>query len=65
MREKQMKNMMVALLVSNGVPMVLMGDEVMSTRNGNNNYYGHDNEMTAFDWSKYDQLKEGYFRFYR
>jgi len=64
MREKQMKNMMVALLVSNGVPMVLMGDEVMSTRNGNNNYYGHDNEMTAFDWSKYDQLKEGYFRFY-
>lgn len=65
MRQKQMKNMMVALLVSNGIPMVLMGDEVMSTRHGNNNYYGHDNEMTAFDWTKYDQLKDSFFRFYR
>ena len=60
-----MKNLMVALMVSNGVPLILMGDEIMSTRSGNNNYYGHDNDMTRFDWSKVDELKDGYWRFYR
>ena len=60
-----MKNMMVALMVSNGVPLILMSDEIMSTRYGNNNYYGHDSDMKHFDWGKVDDLKDGYWRFYR
>lgn len=65
MRERQMKNFMVVLMVSTGLPLILMGDEIMSTRHGNNNYYGHDTNMTHFDWSKYEEHEEGFFRFYR
>jgi len=46
-----MRNMHLALMVSQGTPMVLMGDEYGHTRKGNNNTYGHDNELNNFDWS--------------
>eukprot|EP01026_Neomeris_dumetosa_P049765 TRINITY_DN4356_c0_g1_i6.p2 TRINITY_DN4356_c0_g1~~TRINITY_DN4356_c0_g1_i6.p2 ORF type:complete len:174 (-),score=24.76 TRINITY_DN4356_c0_g1_i6:146-667(-) len=49
-----MKNMLVALFVAQGTPMVLSGDEYGSTRSGNNNWYGLDSNLTHFDW---DQLK--------
>lgn len=42
LRDRQVRNMMVALLTSQGVPMVLMGDEYGHTKYGNNNTYCHD-----------------------
>ena len=38
------------LLVSQGVPMILMGDEIGRTQRGNNNTYCQDNDLTWFDW---------------
>ena len=39
------------LLVSQGVPMILMGDEIGRTQHGNNNTYCHDNELNWLDWT--------------
>jgi len=50
LREKQMKNAMAMLLVSQGVPMMLMGDELGRTKYGNNNTYCHDNELNWLNW---------------
>ena len=49
-RKQQAKNVMAILLLSQGVPMLLAGDEVLNTQNGNNNGYCQDNELTWFDW---------------
>ncbi len=51
LRLRQMKNAMTMLLVSQGVPMILMGDEMGRTQQGNNNTYCHDNELNWMDWS--------------
>ena len=51
LRKKQAKNSIAILLLSQGVPMLLAGDEVLNTQNGNNNGYCQDNEITWFDWS--------------
>jgi len=51
LRMRQMKNAMTLLLVSQGVPMILMGDEMARTQQGNNNTYCHDNELNWMDWS--------------
>lgn len=51
LRRRQMKNAAAILLVSQGVPMILMGDEVARTQYGNNNAYNHDNELSWLDWS--------------
>jgi glycogen operon protein len=51
LRQRQMKNLMTILLLAHGTPMLLMGDEVARTQNGNNNAYCQDNETTWFDWS--------------
>lgn len=65
LRVRQMKNFMVALMMSQGTPMVLAGDEYGQTRNGNNNYYGHDKRFTYFRWDELEKAKEnGFFRFY-
>eukprot|EP00898_Chlorokybus_atmophyticus_P006597 jgi/Chlat1/6939/Chrsp52S06606 len=64
LRWRQMKNFMVALIVSQGTPMVLMGDEYGHTREGNNNSYGHDNRLNHFQWDELESLKAGFFRFY-
>jgi len=50
LRRRQIKNAIAILLVSQGVPMLLMGDEVGRTQNGNNNTYCHDNELSWLDW---------------
>ena len=44
---------------------MVAGDEYAATRSGNNNWYGHDNEMTWFDWEALEQQRDGFFRFYR
>lgn len=51
LRNRQVKNMLAATLLSIGVPMMLMGDEVRRTQRGNNNEYCHDDENSWFDWS--------------
>ena len=51
LRNRQVKNFLTATLLSIGMPMILMGDEVRRTQGGNNNAYCHDNELTWFDWT--------------
>ncbi|HEY3958461.1 MAG TPA: glycogen debranching protein GlgX [Streptosporangiaceae bacterium] len=50
LREQQKRNFMVALLCSQGVPMLLAGDELGHTQGGNNNAYCQDNETSWLDW---------------
>ncbi len=52
LRRRLMKNAVAILLVSQGVPMILMGDEIARTKKGNNNTYCQDNELTWFDWTR-------------
>jgi isoamylase len=54
-RERQKRNLMTTLLFSQGVPMILGGDEIGRTQNGNNNAYCQDNETTWVDWSLDDR----------
>ncbi len=51
LRNRQVKNFLTATLLSVGMPMILMGDEVRRTQNGNNNAYCQDNETNWFDWT--------------
>ena len=51
LRNRQVKNFMTVTLLSLGMPMILMGDEVRRTQGGNNNAYCHDNEANWFDWA--------------
>jgi glycogen operon protein len=51
LRTRQVKNFLTTTLLSIGLPMILMGDEVRRTQNGNNNNYCHDDESSWFDWS--------------
>ncbi|GAB3610644.1 glycogen debranching protein GlgX [Humibacter ginsengiterrae] len=53
-RRRQQKNFLATLLLSAGVPMLLGGDELGRTQNGNNNAYCQDNEMSWFDWAHAD-----------
>ena len=50
LRRQQAKNFMAILLLSQGVPMLLAGDEVLRTQGGNNNAYCQDNETSWLDW---------------
>jgi len=50
LRARQQRNLMATLLFSQGVPMILAGDERSRTQHGNNNAYGQDNELSWFDW---------------
>jgi glycogen operon protein len=50
LRRKQMKNALILLFLSSGVPMIFMGDEMGNTQMGNNNAYCHDDEVTHLDW---------------
>jgi len=51
LRERQKRNLLATLLLSQGTPMVLSGDELGRTQKGNNNVYGQDNELSWIDWS--------------
>jgi glycogen operon protein len=54
LRARQSRAMLTTLMLSFGVPMLLAGDEIGRTQNGNNNAYCQDNEMTWFDWASAD-----------
>ena len=62
LRKKQIKNFLLTLLVSRGVPMLLGGDEFRRTQGGNNNAYCQDNETSWHDWSSLERHRE-IFRF--
>lgn len=51
LRKRQIKNFVLTLLISRGVPMLLGGDEFRRTQSGNNNAYCQDNETSWYDWS--------------
>jgi glycogen operon protein len=51
LRTRQVKNLLTVTMMSLGLPMILMGDEVRRTQHGNNNAYCHDNELSWFDWT--------------
>jgi isoamylase len=50
-RERQIKNFLMTLFISRGVPMLLGGDEFRRTQRGNNNAYCQDNEISWYDWT--------------
>ena len=54
LRERQMRNFLATLLLSQGVPMLLGGDEAARTQGGNNNAYCQDNEVSWFEWGQRD-----------
>ncbi len=54
-RSRQMKNMMATLMFSQGVPMLLSGDEGRRTQKGNNNAYCQDNDTNWFDWQQLEK----------
>jgi len=58
LRYRQIKNFFTILLLSQGTPMLLMGDEVRRTQQGNNNAYCQDNELSWFDWSLVEKNKD-------
>jgi glycogen operon protein len=51
LRERQKRNMLATLLLSQGTPMLLGGDEFGRTQQGNNNAYCQDNDISWFDWN--------------
>lgn len=55
LRMRQQRNLLVTLLLSQGIPMLLAGDELGRTQHGNNNAYCQDNEVSWFDWSLRDE----------
>lgn len=54
-RERQKRNLLATLLLSHGTPMILAGDELGHTQDGNNNVYAQDNELS---WIKWDGLTD-------
>jgi glycogen operon protein len=56
--------MMASLLLSEGTPMIVSGDEILRTQRGNNNAYCQDNDTNWFDWSLVEKNEE-MFRFVR
>jgi len=54
-RERQKRNFLATLLLSQGTPMMLAGDEIGRSQRGNNNAYAQDNEISWIDWSAVDE----------
>ncbi|XP_052198933.1 isoamylase 1, chloroplastic [Diospyros lotus] len=63
LRKRQMQNFFLCLMVSQGVPMIYMGDEYGHTKGGNNNTYCHDNYINYFQWDKKEEASSDFFRF--
>jgi isoamylase len=55
LRARQKRNFLATLLLSQGVPMLLAGDEIGRTQRGNNNAYGQDNDISWLDWENADE----------
>ncbi|KAL7262551.1 hypothetical protein ACSBR1_000838 [Camellia fascicularis] len=64
LRFRQMKNFHLALMISQGTPMMLMGDEYGHTRYGNNNSYGLDTAMNHFQWGQLEARKNDHMKFF-
>src|SRR5262245_137551 len=64
LRRQQAKNFRALLLLANGIPMIVAGDEFLNTQRGNNNPYNQDNEVTWLDWSRLEQNRD-VFRFFK
>ncbi|MGB8649076.1 MAG: glycogen debranching protein GlgX [Mycobacteriales bacterium] len=60
LRLRQAKNLLATLLLSTGVPMLTMGDEIRRTQRGNNNAYCQDNEVSWVDWHVTPDAQEVY-----
>ncbi|HJL14293.1 MAG TPA: glycogen debranching protein GlgX [Sandaracinaceae bacterium LLY-WYZ-13_1] len=63
-RERRKRAMMATLMLSQGVPMILGGDELSRTQNGNNNAYCQDNAISWYDWAL-DQRRHEFLDFVR
>lgn len=61
LRKRQAKNLLTTMMISQGVPMLLAGDEFLRTQQGNNNAWCQDNELSWIDW----RLKESNADFFR
>ena len=55
LRSRQQRNLLTTQLLSQGIPMLLSGDEVGRTQQGNNNAYCQDNEISWIDWTAVDE----------
>ncbi len=64
LRRRQIKNAIAMLMVSQGVPMIVMGDEIGRTQQGNNNTYCQDNELNWMDWTLLESNAD-LFRFFK
>ncbi len=58
LRARQQRNMIATLLLSQGVPMLLAGDEIDRSQQGNNNAYCQDNELSWIDWTLDDDKQK-------
>jgi isoamylase len=58
LRARKQRNFLATLLVSQGVPMLLAGDELGKSQQGNNNTYCQDNELSWLDWNLSDEQRE-------
>ncbi|MBI1902878.1 MAG: glycogen debranching enzyme GlgX, partial [Planctomycetia bacterium] len=58
LRQQQKRNFIATLFLSQGVPMLLAGDELSHTQHGNNNAYCQDNEISWLNWDLDDEKKE-------
>ena len=65
LRKKLIKNALIILMISQGVPMILAGDEMRRSQNGNNNAYCQDNEVTWMNWEFLNSNSEIYDSFRR
>ncbi len=61
-RKQQKRNLLATLLLSQGVPMILAGDEFGNSQGGNNNAYCQDNEIGWTDWSRHDPELQSFVR---
>ena len=58
LRERQLRNFLTTLMLSQGIPMLLGGDELQRTQKGNNNGYCQDSEISWFDWNLEEKNEE-------
>jgi isoamylase len=64
LRRQQAKNFCALLLLANGIPMIVAGDEFLNTQGGNNNPYNQDNDITWLDWARLEDNRE-VFQFFK
>jgi glycogen operon protein len=62
LRNRQARNLIATLMLSQGVPMIMGGDEFLRTQHGNNNAWCQDNSLSWVDWSL-KELNAGFYRF--